>query len=97
MSEPITTVKTFTSVWIALLILTGITVAVAFLNLGSFSVVVALVIATIKSLLVALFFMEVRYSPAITRIVIVAGLLWLSIMLLLSLTDFASRAWSRGI
>ncbi len=97
MSEPITTVKTFASVWIALLILTGVTVAVAFLNLGSFSVVVALVIATIKSLLVALFFMEVRYSPAITRIVIVAGLLWLSIMLLLSLTDFASRAWSRGI
>jgi cytochrome c oxidase subunit 4 len=97
MSEPITSVKTFTSVWIALLILTGVTVAVAFLNLGSFSVVVALVIATIKSLLVALFFMEVRYSPAITRIVIVAGLLWLSIMLLLSLTDFASRAWSRGI
>ena len=41
--------------------------------------------------------MEVRYSPAITKIVIVAGLLWLSIMLLLSLTDFASRAWSHGI
>jgi cytochrome c oxidase subunit IV len=97
MSEPIASVKTFTSVWIALLILTGVTVAVASLNLGTFSVVVALVIATIKSLLVALFFMEVRYSPAITKIVIVAGLLWLLIMLLLSLTDFASRSWSLGL
>jgi cytochrome c oxidase subunit 4 len=97
MSEPITSVKTFTSIWIALLIFTGITVAVAYLNLGAFSVVVALVIATIKSLLVALFFMEVRYSHAITKIVIVAGILWLTIMLLLSLTDFASRGWSHGI
>ena len=79
MSEPITSVKTFVSIWIALLIFTGITVAVAYLNLGAFSVVVALCIATIKSLLVALFFMEARYSPAITKIVMLAGLLWLSI------------------
>ncbi len=97
MSEPITSVKTFVSIWIALLIFTGTTVAVAYLNLGAFSVVVALCIATIKSLLVALFFMEARYSPAVTKIVMVAGLLWLSIMLLLSLTDFASRSWSHGI
>ena len=97
MSEPITSIKTFTSVWIALLILTGTTVAVAYLNLGAFSVVVVIVIATIKSLLVALFFMEVRYSPAITKIVIIAGILWLLIILLLSLTDFASRSWSLGL
>jgi len=97
MSEPITSVKTFTSVWVALLILTGVTVGVAYLNLGAFSIVAALVIATIKSLLVALFFMEVRYSHAITKIVIVAGILWLLIMLLLSLTDYASRAWSLGL
>jgi cytochrome c oxidase subunit 4 len=97
MSEPIASVKTFTGVWIALLILTCITVGVAYLNLGAFSIVVALVIATIKSLLVALFFMEVRYSHAITKIVIIAGILWLLIMLLLSLTDFASRSWSLGL
>ncbi len=97
MSEPITSVKTFTSIWVALLIFTGVTVGVAYLNLGVFSVVVALIIATIKSLLVALFFMEVRYSPAITKIVIVAGIFWLMIMLLLSLTDFASRSWSHGL
>ena len=97
MSEPITSIKTFTSVWIALLILTGTTVGVAYLNLGAFSVVVVIVIATIKSLLVALFFMEVRYSSAITKIVILAGILWLLIMLLLSLTDFASRSWSLGL
>jgi cytochrome c oxidase subunit 4 len=97
MSEPITSIRTFTSIWVALLILTCITVGVAYLNLGAFSIVVALVIATIKSLLVALFFMEVRYSPAITKIVILAGILWLLIMLLLSLTDFASRSWSHGL
>jgi cytochrome c oxidase subunit IV len=97
MSEPIASVKTFVGVWAALLMFTAITVAVAYLNLGAFSVVVALVIATIKSLLVVLFFMEARYSHAITKVVMIAGIFWLMIMLLLSLSDFASRSWSHGL
>ena len=48
MSEPITSIRTFTSIWIALLILTCITVGVAYLDLGAFSIVVALVIATVS-------------------------------------------------
>ena len=56
MSEPLTSVKTFVAIWITLLVLTGVTVGVAQLNLGALSVAVALIIAVIKASLVALFF-----------------------------------------
>ena len=57
---------------------------------------VALIIAVIKASLVALFFMEIRYSHKMTQIVLVCGVVWLLILLLLSMTDYASRAWATG-
>ena len=49
-----------------------ITAAVAFVDLGPFNTVVALVIATFKALLVVLFFMHVKYtSEKLTKMVIV--------------------------
>lgn len=97
MSEPLTSVRTFVAIWITLLIFTGITVGVAYLNLGDWSVAVALIIAVIKASLVALFFMEIRFSAKMTQIVLVGGLAWLLILLLLSMTDYASRPWSAGV
>jgi cytochrome c oxidase subunit IV len=94
MSEPVSTVKTFIGVFVALLILTGVTVAVSYANLGAFSPIVALTIATIKALLVVLFFMEVRYVPKMTMVVIISGVFFLGILLALSMTDYISRAWS---
>jgi len=97
MSEPLTSVRTFVAIWITLLVFTGITVGVAYLNLGDWSVAVALIIAVIKASLVALFFMEIRFSAKMTQIVLVGGLAWLLILLLLSMTDYASRPWSAGV
>jgi cytochrome c oxidase subunit 4 len=92
-SEHIDSVKTYAFVLIALLCLTVITTLVAFVDLGNFSVVVALAIAVAKMLLVALFFMHVRYSTRLTKLVIVGGLMWLAILLLLTLSDFFTRGW----
>ncbi len=89
----IDSVGTYVGVLVALLILTVVTTLVAFVDLGNFSVVVALAIAVCKMLLVALFFMHVRYSTRLTRLVILGGLMWLGILLLLTLTDFVSRGW----
>jgi len=86
-------VKTYVGVLIALLILTFVTTAVASIDLGDFSVVVALAIACCKMLLVALFFMHIRHSTQLTRLVVVGGLLWLGILLVLTMTDFATRGW----
>jgi cytochrome c oxidase subunit 4 len=91
--EHIDSVGTYVGILVLLLIATVATTLVSFIDLGDFSVVVALVIAVCKMLLVALFFMHVRYSTKLTKLVIVGGLMWLAILLLLTLTDFATRGW----
>ena len=87
----IDSVGTYVKILVALLFATGLTTWVATIDLGAFSTVVALGIATAKMLLVALFFMHIRYSSKLTKLVVVGGLLWLAILLLLTMTDFASR------
>ena len=97
MSEHADSVKTYALVFVALLALTGITTAVAYVDLGPFSVVVALAIAVLKMLLVALFFMHLRHSTTLTRIVVIGGLLWLAILIGLTMSDFVSRNWLNSI
>uniref|UniRef100_Q02BQ6 Caa(3)-type oxidase, subunit IV n=1 Tax=Solibacter usitatus (strain Ellin6076) TaxID=234267 RepID=Q02BQ6_SOLUE len=82
---------TYVKILVTLLFLTGLTTAVAYVDLGAFSTVVALSIAVVKMLLVALFFMHVRHSTKLTKLVVVGGLLWLGILLALTMTDYFSR------
>ena len=91
MTEHIDSIRTYTLVLLALLALTAVTTLVAFVDLGAFSVVVALAIAVCKMLLVALFFMHVRHSTKLTKLVVLGGLLWLAILLMLTLSDFTTR------
>jgi cytochrome c oxidase subunit IV len=91
MSQHVDSVKTYSLVFAGLIAATIATTAVAFVDLGDFSVVVALAIAVCKMLLVALFFMHVRHSDKLTKLVLVGGLLWLGIMIFLTLSDFATR------
>jgi cytochrome c oxidase subunit 4 len=93
MTEHIDSIRTYTLVLLALLVLTAATTLVAFVDLGEFSVVVALAIAVCKMLLVALFFMHVRHSTKLTKLVLLGGLLWLAILLMLTLSDFTTRGW----
>ncbi|MFN7999105.1 MAG: cytochrome C oxidase subunit IV family protein [Bryobacteraceae bacterium] len=93
MHEHIDSIKTYTVVFVLLLALTLVTTLVATVDLGAFNVLVALVIAVIKMLLVALFFMHLRHSAVLTKLMVGGGLLWLAILLVLSLSDFVSRGW----
>jgi len=95
MSEHILPIRLYVTIWAALLCLTVITAAVAFVDLGPFNTVVALVIASAKALLVVLFFMHVKYtSEKMTKVVFVAAIFWLLILLTLSLADYTTRLWS---
>jgi len=93
MHEHIDSVKTYALVFLALLILTFATTMVATVDLGAFNLVAALAIAVCKMMLVALFFMHLRHSTILMKVVIGGGLLWLGILLLLSLADYSSRGW----
>src|ERR1700721_3799078 len=84
----------YIGIGVILLVLTITTAAVAFVNLGPFNPVVALLIATIKALLVVLFFMHVKgASEKLTGVIVFSGFFFLAILLSLSLADFLTRSW----
>jgi cytochrome c oxidase subunit IV len=89
----IDSVRTYALVLVTLLCLTIATALVATIDLGFFNIVLALGIAVTKMMFVVWFFMHVRYSTTLTRLVMVSGLLWLMILLTLSFADFATRGW----
>ncbi len=91
--EQVTPKRTYLLVCGALLLLTFLTYEAAFLNLGPLQTPVALLIAAIKASLIILFFMHARYSTGITRIVIIAGLLWFGILLIGTMDDYITRGW----
>ncbi len=84
------------AVFAALLSGTGLTVAVAFLELGPFNNIVMLAIACTKATLVILFFMHARWSTRLTWVVIGSGFFWLLILFTLGMSDYMSRGWVPG-
>ena len=78
----------------ALLFLTW---GLARINLGSFNIVVMLSIAIIKTVLVILFFMHVKYSPRLVWVFVAAGFIWLTIMIDLTLSDYLTRGATHGV
>jgi cytochrome c oxidase subunit IV len=75
----------------ALMVLTAVTVAVAFVNLGNMNFPVAIGIAITKATLVILFFMHAKYSSKLTKLFVGTAFFFLFILLALTMTDFLSR------
>ncbi|MEX2260805.1 MAG: cytochrome C oxidase subunit IV family protein [Bryobacteraceae bacterium] len=97
MSDHIVPKKLYYMIFGALIALTLVTVGASFIDLGPFNNVVALTIAVVKALLVVLFFMHVRYSTRLTKLVVASGFLWLGILIFITLTDYLSRGWLTGV
>jgi len=77
--------------WFALLILTAITVTVAGLHFGKLSVVVALVIATVKAGVVLTYFMHLKFEPKLFHIMLLLTLFALVVFIGLTFTDVLFR------
>lgn len=87
--------KTYFAVWGALLFGTYLTYAVAKIDLGVANSAVALIIATTKALLVALFFMHLKgASEKLLKLVVISTIFFLFILMALAMADFATRGWS---
>ena len=89
----ITPLGVYLAIFATLMVLTGVTVAVAYVNLGQFNKVVALGIASFKATLVVLYFMHVKYASRLTKLIVVTGLFFLGILLSETMIDYASRMW----
>ena len=78
-------------IWLALLVLLGLTLAAAFVLSGTMGTTANIAIAVAKALLVVLFFMHLRHSSNIIRLASILGILWLGLMLTLTIADFLAR------
>jgi cytochrome c oxidase subunit 4 len=83
--------KTYFLVFGALLALTLVTTAVAFINLGPLNTPVALAIAITKAALVMIYFMHLRHSTFLARVFAGAGVLWLLHFIIFTLSDYLTR------
>ena len=85
--------------WAALMLLLALTTASAFVPLGAWNAMINFIIAALKALLVAAFFMHLSRAFGLTRVVAVTALFMLALLFALSGTDYATRnvapaAWS---
>jgi cytochrome c oxidase subunit 4 len=78
--------------WVALLGLLALTVTIAYQPLGAYNGRIALTIATVKALIVAAIFMELRDRRPLLLTFASAGVCWLAVLLWLASADFTRRA-----
>lgn len=93
MAGHISPLRIYFTIFGSLMVLTAVTVAVAFVNLGSLNFPVALSIAILKATLVILFFMHVKYSSRLTKLICGGAFFFLIVLFGLTLTDYLSRGW----
>jgi len=91
MSGHIVSPRLYYAIFAALMILTAVTVAVAFMDLKFMNTVVALTIAVVKATLVVLFFMHVKYESKLVGLAVVASVIWLAFLILITMSDYLTR------
>jgi cytochrome c oxidase subunit 4 len=89
----VTPLPVYLTVFGTLMVLTAVTVAVAYVNLGEFNKVVALGIASFKATIVVLYFMHVKHASRLTKLIVVTGIFFLFILFSLTMVDYSSRMW----
>ncbi|MCK9282586.1 MAG: cytochrome C oxidase subunit IV family protein [Melioribacteraceae bacterium] len=82
---------TLVLVWVGLLALTSITVTVAGISLGQYTLFVALLIAAIKSGFVINIFMHIKFEEPIFKVFIAVSGITLFIIFLLTFFDYIYR------
>ena len=92
LAHKVVPVSTYLAIFGALIVLTGLTVWVAFQHLGDpWNDVVAITIAVTKATLVVLFFMHVKYSPAMVRLTVISAVLFLLTLFGITWSDYWAR------
>jgi cytochrome c oxidase subunit IV len=110
--HPENPIKYYIGVFALLMVLTALTVGVAYFDLGEIfknnpvlgpfsgilNALVALTIAAIKALAVIMIFMHVRWSSRLTQVIVVGAVFWLLIMLSFTVSDYLTRGgWPTGL
>jgi cytochrome c oxidase subunit IV len=83
--------RVYLGTWIALLVLTVITVGASYIDIGSFNILLALLIATMKASIVAAIFMHLRWDHKFHTIVFSFSIVFLAIFIAFTMYDTETR------
>ncbi|MBV9444259.1 MAG: hypothetical protein JO217_16365, partial [Acidobacteriaceae bacterium] len=78
---------------ISLMVLALATSLIGMVDLGPLSMPTAVIIASMKAILIAAFFMNALYSSKVIQVILSAGVIWVLIMITLTLGDYMTRGW----
>ena len=78
-------------IWLSLLVLTGLTVALAGFHFGGVSVFLVLLVAGVKSALVLYYFMHLKYEKPLFRTMVLIAVISLAIFIGLTFLDILFR------
>lgn len=90
--EHISPFKNYIAVFVALLVLTGLTYAVSYMNLGPASLPVAMLVAFAKASLVCAYFMHLAYDDKYHVFIFLSTLIFVGIFFTVTMFDLNSRA-----
>jgi len=85
----VASVKLLLIVWIALIFGTWLTVSATYLDLGALNIWIGLAIASGKALLVALYYMHLRWDKPFNAFVFVSAFAFLAIFIGIAMMDTA--------
>jgi len=89
----VASLRSYVITFLLLMGLTAATVAAAFVDLGPISTLVAFTIASVKAVIVALWFMHLRFTGRAPWIFALAGIAWFLLLVVLLLADVDTRPW----
>lgn len=84
-------IRVYVWVWVGLIALTGLTVGAKYADLHHMAIFAAILIATVKSTLVLLYFMHIRFEKPIFTVMILVLLVTYGIFIGLTFTDYSYR------
>ena len=83
----ITTIRLIVVVWIALMIGTWLTVSATYVDLGALNIWIGLAIATVKAVLVGLYYMHLRWDKPFNAFVFLSAFLFLGLFIGIAMMD----------
>lgn len=89
--------KLYIATWLTLLVLTVVTVAASYVDLGSANLAIALLIATVKAGVVAFIFMHLRWDHRFHTLIFLSSLIFLAIFIGFTMFDTANRGRAEAV
>ncbi len=81
----------YVAVFVALLILTGLTVGQSYVDLGRLNIILVIIIASMKASLVVSFFMHLRWDNKFNALMFISGLLFIGVFFAYTMNDTDRR------